>query len=82
MENEKPKNPPAFPVDLEILKEEGQGYYYDKGMTLLDYFAAKALNGILSNVADDIKSEQHIQTIVTNSYNIAKCMLKEREKYI
>lgn len=80
MENEKPQNPKAFATSSpSCAKYDG---HLQEGMTLLDYFAAKAVNGILSNMANDIKSEQHIQTIVTNSYNIAKCMLKEREKYI
>ena len=51
-------------------------------MTLKDYFAAKAMQGIISNpnygIFDGI-NEVHIPTI-KQCYEIADAMLKEREK--
>jgi len=55
MEN-KPKNPDAFPCD-----NKSEGY---SGMTLRDYFAAKAMQGYISNptvtqtLADNLKDER------------------------
>lgn len=52
-----------------------------RGMTLRDYFAAKAMNGLISNPNYGIfdgKNEVHTDTI-KQCYNIADAMLKERE---
>ena len=59
---------PAFPQSREF------GDFFT-GMTLRDYFAAKAMQGLLSNVeADDIAT--HRLTLVC--YHIADEMLKAR----
>ena len=53
-----------------------------EGMTLRDYFAAKAMQGIISNPNYGIfdgTNEVHIPTI-KQCYEIADAMLKEREK--
>jgi hypothetical protein len=70
---EKPKNPSAFP------REEYQGGCDNDGqagMTLRDYFAAKAMQGMQSNIGTNGWS-QHKYAI--QSYNIADEMLKQRE---
>lgn len=60
------KNNPAFPVD--------QGVLY-KGMTLRDYFAAKAMQAIITTHkledCDDF-------VVARNAYQLADFMLKER----
>ena len=64
----KPKNPQASPV------------VYDEGMTLRDYFAAKAMQGMLGNIHNynPILSNR---SLIERSYQLAEDMLKEREKY-
>jgi len=47
-----------------------------KGMTLRDYFAAKAMQGMLINEFDS----QSVISLSEASYQIADAMLKEREK--
>ena len=59
-------NPPAFPSD----------YFADSGMTLRDYFAAKAMQGILFGIEcgpDDVKN------VVESAYVLADAMMKARE---
>ena len=62
-------NPPAFP--------HHPGYANgSEGMTLLDYFAAAALTGLLSD--HEIVAKQH--EWAEAAYKIADAMLKERNK--
>ena len=61
-------NPPAFP--------DGLG---NKGMSLRDYFAAKAMQGMLAGLladGQDLKWDQ----VAIDSYRQADAMLKAREK--
>ena len=52
------------------------------GMSLRDYFAAAALQGILAACFEepDWGSEESDRAIAKNSYGIADAMLAEREK--
>ena len=65
------KNEPAFPNE----GFNGWGEPF-QGMTLRDYFAAKAMQGFLATVKvgcpDDL--------IAIDAYNLADAMLKVREK--
>lgn len=70
----KPNNPQAFPYYL----CEPNGSYVQAGMTLRDYFAAKAMQGFLSN--SDLKRELSYREIAEKSYLMARAMLEEREK--
>jgi len=63
-------NPPAFPV----VQECGYDDPVMNGMSLRDYFAAKAMNGLLSRVSIDVDE------IAKRSFVIADKMLKERSK--
>ena len=64
---------PAFPIPLNP-GESCQGHGPYDGMTLRDYFAAKALQGLLSG-------RNHIAEVnVRLAYEYADAMLKEREK--
>ena len=68
---------PAFPVSSEIYNGTGLC-----GMTLRDYFAAAALQGLLGNsefhVETDVESEIP-NAIATYAYQAADSMLKARE---
>ncbi len=47
------------------------------GMSLRDYFAAKALQGVLAADTEELLS---VDAIASVSYRIADAMLKERDK--
>jgi hypothetical protein len=61
-------NPPAFPIVIDL----GDGVKYQNGMTLRDYFAAKAMQALIDN--DGLFSETP-----TQAYALADKMLKARE---
>jgi hypothetical protein len=61
----KPTNPPAFSIS-------GSQYSHTYGMTLRDYFAARAMQALIDN--DNLFSE-----IPTQAYELADAMLKARE---
>ena len=63
------KDTPAFPHTIEHLHEP-----QTTGMTLRDYFAAKALQGILSDSYDYSDRDR----IATKAYEFADAMLKAR----
>ena len=76
---------PAFP---QMLGERYEPMSTD-GMSLRDYFAAKAMQGILSNsevekfrqsLDKNIPDSKQIEAITLLSYEIADAMLKAREK--
>jgi len=69
-------NPPAFPCDLTMYDEEVKVKY--QGMTLRDYFAAKAMQGLLSRIGND-KINVH-DVLAQRTYQIADAMLKAREQ--
>lgn len=71
--NKKPINPNAFPLGIQ--RREVYSDTFDTGMTLRDYFAAKAMQALLSNTRPQ-GTDLHI---VKASYEIADAMLKERE---
>jgi hypothetical protein len=49
------------------------------GMTLRDYFAAKAMQGFLANFDDEVSLDQS-QGFATVCYALADTMLKAREE--
>ena len=67
-------NPPAFPCHLDTPSE------YD-GMTLRDYFAAQAMQGLMHNYhpCDFLEHNGWIEDISMASYQLADAMLKARE---
>lgn len=74
-ENKKPKNPNAFPIEY----QDGE---FQTGMTLRDYFAAKAMEGVIAST-EGIGLEinwRHCDIIAKKAYMYANAMLKEREK--
>ena len=53
--------------------------YQEEGMTLRDYFAAKAMQGMLSNPGMwDLLNERHAQSVAKDAYIMADAMLKAR----
>lgn len=68
-------NPPAFPRSFsnETLASNGTT---QRGMTLRDYFAAKAMQARLPRM---LHSTEHTE-IARQSYSIADAMLKAREQ--
>lgn len=74
----KPNNPPAFPMwdkDDTVFERPIR----QPGMTLRDYFAAKAMHGFASRLMDT-GSGYDFEIMSEESYQIADAMLAEREK--
>jgi hypothetical protein len=70
---------PAFPVaDPNMISPMSAAEYEEAahGMTLRDYFAAKALGGLLADTAITASPE----LVAKVSYEYADAMLKERNK--
>jgi hypothetical protein len=66
---------PAFPT-AEIFHDE---VVYTGGMTLRDYFAAKAMQGLMGRVWGELPPEELFKTWATSAYALADAMLKARE---
>jgi hypothetical protein len=64
------KNPPAFPTGTGVTP-------YNPGMTLRDYFAAKAMQGFLASPL--LKTELGEYVMAKNSYRVADAMMEARE---
>ena len=65
---------PAFPTP-----RYERGDMYSLGMTLRDYFAAKAMQGMLACSNLDAKLKADAGLIATSAYQFADAMLKARE---
>ena len=65
----------AFPS--ENSRQTGNMTWHHEGMSLRDYFAAKAMSAFLVGVNEDGYSADGISIM---AYEIADAMLKEREK--
>lgn len=78
-ENKQPENPQAFPMDY-----GHEGYRMEPGMSLRDYFAAKAMqamNNSLEMVREMYKDKGNLSIedyIAKESYKMADAMLKTR----
>lgn len=73
MESNKQKNYSAFPINEETTI--GQ-----MGLTMRDYFAAKAMQSMLNDIAWKTRAGMTYQEdISNNAYMIADAMLKQRE---
>ena len=64
----KPTNPPAFPNE-----SNAGNIWNDKGMTLRDYFAAKAMQFLLGYEESNFENDAEV------AYKMADAMLKARE---
>jgi len=55
--------------------------YQEEGMTLRDYLAAKAAQGMVANPGMwDLINERHAQSVAKDAYLIADAMLEARNK--
>ena len=64
---------PAFPT--ENARQTGPSSWHEEGMTLRDYFAAKALQGLLSHNSNGNASDKNIAEW---AYSQADAMLRAR----
>lgn len=64
----------AFPASDMFEREDR------KGMDLRDYFAAKAMQGILTTDPDDQGHEDSLEAIAIVSYKVADAMMKARDE--
>ena len=76
--SEKPDGGPAFP--LQDWDEHIQSARRDTGLSMRDYFAAKAMQGDLANPTLDWEVPDFEEGLVRQAYLIADAMLKERIK--
>ena len=78
-ENKKPQNPSAFPLALNNDRTD-----FEQGMTLRDYFANSAMQGLLSNeneIQRAVKKSTDVNSVIASiSYALADAMLKVRQK--
>jgi hypothetical protein len=71
---------PAFPVSALVYNDDGGDptTIIHDGMTLRDYFAAKAMQGMLAS-ADSWINKDEVEDFATICYALADGMLKARE---
>ena len=69
-------NPPAFPTGI-ITDDKGKIIGGSNGMTLRDYFAAKAIEGATVSAASNVRFNHAL--IAEEAYLLAGAMLKARE---
>ena len=71
-------NPPAFPVQSVYIEDQETN---SRGMTLRDYFAAKAMQGLMHNYhpCDFLEHKGWLKDISMASYQMANAMMKARE---
>jgi hypothetical protein len=69
----------AFPYVREVPSDqEGyKAYAHEEGMDLRDYFAAKAMQGLLATVKDE---DWEYDDVAFLSYGMADVMMKAREE--
>lgn len=83
-ENKKLNNPPAFPsktIDRHESAMQSRTVYdgQEEGMTLRDYFAAKAMQGMYSIHPAENVDKEALESDAEIFYRVADAMLKQRE---
>lgn len=82
-ETKKPQNPSAFPAwDMTFTENPNSNLFSagtNQGMTLRDYFANSAMQGILSGDEISRAGRKTSEQIAERSYSLADAMLKQRE---
>ena len=79
-ENKKPGNPRAYPDPMRGAEQSYSNqspWQLESGMTLRDYFAAKAMQSFTNIWYEDAKNTP--ESIAKKSYKLADAMLKQRE---
>ena len=74
------KNEPAFPQPDPIANEFHQKFGTDRGMTLRDYFAAKAMQSLLVTINGVVGTNVYEHRLSKEAYKLADAMLKARGK--
>ena len=69
---------PAFPCESNILVNGKQATVPTQGMTLRDYFAAKAMQGFMASADAALTGTINLPNLAYNSYAIADSMLVQR----
>lgn len=69
---------PAFPTDSEC--QIGPHRYHFPGMTLRDYFAGMALQGLIFHCAADYSSGSCNAVVVERAFSLADAMIERRKK--
>jgi hypothetical protein len=72
------KNEPAFPTKINTEHFSRPSTIYNTGMTLRDYFAAKAMQEFLDEVGSQ-SDQAWFDQIAKNAYRMADTMLKARQ---
>jgi hypothetical protein len=69
---------PAFPCEFDYSKTSGEG---STGISVRDYFAAKAMQSLVSILGSKPYEEwQTVHWLSLSAYSIADAMLKERKE--
>lgn len=71
---------PAFPFPASLYPDGTTHEHGELCMTLRDYFAAKAMQSLISSTINDIGASHYETTISLMSYRMADVMLKAREQ--
>jgi hypothetical protein len=69
-------NPPAFPTGI-ITDGKGMIIGGSNGMTLRDYFAAKAMQAFISSPS--LKDDADEYAVAANAYKVADAMMEARK---
>ena len=75
MSQKKNTGGPAFPVLID--RRHDPDFDYETGMTLRDYFAAKAMQGLVAGA--DPEGAINLHGVAEWSYNMADALLKARD---
>ena len=71
----------AFPVVGQEDKNDNPITYAQTGMTLRDYFAAKAMHSYIGFLTHaEVHISQHYKEMAEEAYRIADAMIAERDK--
>ena len=72
------KNEPAFPTKINTEHFSHPSTIYKTGMTLRDYFAAKAMQGLITQFAHGFEPDT-VDGFSTISYQVADSMMEARQ---
>lgn len=70
---------PAFPAESIGVDDFGEFRIPESGMTLRDYFAAKAMQGLCTDTNFPFYEDRHKINLANTAYFVADAMLKARE---
>jgi hypothetical protein len=70
----------AFPSEQHECQDNTWNQTFDSGMTLRDYFAAKAMQALIPIYANDTDRGGTGFNVTEKSYSIADAMIAERDK--